>query len=651
VGQGWERLAARTGGTVAALAVVKGKDGTATLFAATPTGLHHSTDAGQSWTPTGEGNSAPFTEAIAASSPKEARQALYVGARNGLYRSLDGGRNWQLMLVGSRVFTVATVESARGEQAVFAGTETDGILRSDDGGRSWTGANPGLLDLTVLALAFSPSFARDQTGFAATATGLYRTRNGGRAWRAVDLPLDDPAVQALAVSPQFAEDRLVLAGTEADGLLRSDDAGASWEPVPDLAGHGVTAIAISHRYAEQPAIAAATGEGVAISDDGGATWRMTAQGHGPVLSLAFVPHGDGEALVAGLPRQGAIRSEDGGATWEPAGEGLYANLLLSLALSPAFAEDRTLFAAGLEEGVTVSTDGGATWEARNEGLADTTVFAVSPSPDYARDRTVYAATASGLYRSRDGAASWQPLDTGPGDEAATAVGAIVAGPSANNRPASLLGATLDGRLLASDDGGESWRSLGQGFPGAGIVALAFSPGYAQDRTLFAATNKTSADGTSTEVALWHSADGGEHWDRWLDQRGLDVLPLSLPPTYPSDGTLFVGVGARVRSPMRNMQEVRGGTRRPIWRSVELGGGSTSITALAVSPNYRRDSTLFAATSAGVYVSRDGGQTFRDWSEGLDPARVLALTLSPDYATDRLVYVVGLGGTIWRRRDG
>src|SRR3712207_6853127 len=58
------------------------------------------------------------------------------------------------------------------------------------------------------------------------------------------------------------------------------------------------------------------------------------------------------------------------------------------------------------------SDGGVTWEARNEGLADTTVFAVAPSPDYARDRTLYAATASGLYRSRDGAASWQALDTG-----------------------------------------------------------------------------------------------------------------------------------------------------------------------------------------------------------------------------------------------
>ncbi len=47
MGQGWERLAARTGGTVAALAVVRGRDGEATLYAATPTGLHHSTDAGR----------------------------------------------------------------------------------------------------------------------------------------------------------------------------------------------------------------------------------------------------------------------------------------------------------------------------------------------------------------------------------------------------------------------------------------------------------------------------------------------------------------------------------------------------------------------------------------------------------------------------
>ena len=44
-----------------------------------------------------------------------------------------------------------------------------------------------------------------------------------------------------------------------------------------------------------------------------------------------------------------------------------------------------------------------------------------------------------------------------------------------------------------------------------------------------------------------------------------------------------------------------------------------------------------------------GQSFRAWSEGLSPANVLTVVVSPNYAADRLVYALGLGGTVWRRR--
>src|SRR5690348_17757277 len=51
-----------------------------------------------------------------------------------------------------------------------------------------------------------------------------------------------------------------------------------------------------------------------------------------------------------------------------------------------------------------------------------------------------------------------------------------------------------------------------------------------------------------------------------------------------------------------------GQRRPVWRAAELDGAI--VTALAASPGYRDDLTLFAGSSAGVFVSRDGGETFQ-----------------------------------------
>ncbi|MGE3273381.1 MAG: hypothetical protein AB7P40_31900, partial [Chloroflexota bacterium] len=63
-----------------------------------------------------------------------------------------------------------------------------------------------------------------------------------------------------------------------------------------------------------------------------------------------------------------------------------------------------------------------------------------------------------------------------------------------------------------------------------------------------------------------------------------------------------------------------------------------------------DRTLFAATSAGVYVSRDGGASFSAWDDDQEPGPCVSVAISPAFATDRLVYALGLGGTVWRRED-
>jgi hypothetical protein len=71
----------------------------------------------------------------------------------------------------------------------------------------------------------------------------------------------------------------------------------------------------------------------------------------------------------------------------------------------------------------------------------------------------------------------------------------------------------------------------------------------------------------------------------------------------------------------------------------------SVTSLALSPD---GGALFAASNAGVFVSCDGGETFDEWNDGLTNPRVVAVAVSPNYTEDRLVFGLGLGGTLWRR---
>src|SRR5207237_371573 len=107
----------------------------------------------------------------------------------------------------------------------------------------------------------------------------------------------------------------------------------------------------------------------------------------------------------------------------------------------------------------------------------------------------------------------------------------------------------------------------------------------------------------------------------------------------------VGIGSRVLAPVRGAREVRSGESRPLWRATSLDPGVSALTALAAS-----ERSVFAATNDGVFVSRDGGEHFAAWSHGLDQGRIIALALSPAYASDRLVFSMSAGGTIWQRRD-
>ncbi len=658
---GWERLASHEGGTVVALAIARSGGDGVTLFAATTAGLFRAEDGGRRWSSGGE-TPLPLMTVVAPSSRFAENQSLFAGTQTGCYRSTDAGRTWQQTLSGGRLFAMAVVPGVGGDDRIFVGTQRDGILRSDDGGRTWTGANPGLLDLTVLALAFSPDAARDLTGFAATTSGLYRTRNGGKSWREVEWPLDEPAVQCLGVSPAFPRDRLVFAGTERDGLWRSDDGGSIWVPVPGLPAGGIGAIAFSPHDAESRRIAVATDSGVALSRDGGETWDLTGEALPPVLALAFVPDSAGETLVAGLYRDGAARlpmtAQD--ARWVASNAGLRATFLTTLVASPTFDDnrDRTLFAAGPEAGLRISRDGGHTWSIAGGDLTDAAVYGVAVSPNPRGDRRTFAATDAGLYCSRDGGMRWES----PAPEAESATGIVVAGMAAENERAPVFAATLDGRLIASDNGGRQWRVLNAPDDGATVVSLACSPGYVRNRTLYVGTTRPApATGVGT-LTVWRSTDGGSRWLRWMEAHGDGmILPLAVSLTQHGDGddALFVGLAGRVWQPRSNAWETRGGTRSPLWHGVSLAtesGNPISVTALTVSPHYRADGIVLAATNDGIYQSRTWGRSFDRWSENITPTGVLALiaTVTANDATPDgplLAFALGVDGTIWRRAGG
>jgi photosystem II stability/assembly factor-like uncharacterized protein len=254
------------------------------VFAGTASGLRSSRDGGRTWRIHSDESPAAI-EAIAVSA-----NALYAGGSSGLYRSTDAGRSWQRLLE-THVHAVLAWENPDMEDLIVAGTEWDGALRSQNGGLSWESANPGLLDTTVISLALDGRLL-----LAGTLSGIYLSRNAGKAWRMSATPFEEAAVQCLAMPSS----RLALAGTEDAGLFRSENGGSTWTAIPDFAGYGIGAIAVS-----DATIAIATGHSVLLSGDAGQTWNAFPDTPGEIAAL----HLSGGILLSGLYDGGIARLE------------------------------------------------------------------------------------------------------------------------------------------------------------------------------------------------------------------------------------------------------------------------------------------------------------------------------------------------------
>jgi photosystem II stability/assembly factor-like uncharacterized protein len=648
----WRLRGKREGGTVTGLAFSPGFANDRTVFAATMAGVYRSRDAGKSWQPVNDGLTSPFTICVAVSPRFVDDGTVLVGARaGGLYQTSNGGEEWHPVEIwGQResVQAIALSPNFGRDHEALLGSESSGVYRTTTGGKTWSASNFGLLELGILALAYSPSFSDDQTAFCVTTNGLYRTPNGGRAWREAGSDLAGVALQCVAVSPTFKDDQFLIVGSEDEGIYLSTDGGRRWkESNKGLDDLCVNAVALSPQFAEDKTIVVGTNAGPFISRDRGATWKAAKGETGAILTLATGPDG---LLLAGAAQAGVFRSEDGGASWASSSEGLSARLFVQLAVSPRFAEDKTLYSVSLDDGLTRSTDAGESWERVGTGLEEREVTGLTLSTGFGEDGTMFAATDQGLYRSTDAGATWGKIAP---ELSGLAVRFVALSPSFERDGTLFVSAAESAeegaatRLWISRDRGESWEAGRETFDGQELVAAAFSPQYADDRTAYVGTYREATPQKRAEVAIWRSEDGGKSWlpltshitpGRWV--------AIAIPPTYARDRAVFVGVQSAVLRPMAGaMAAVRPG-RRQLWYAERIGRPNTAVVSLVASPTYEKDHTLYAGTSDGVFVTRNGGISWQPMSQELGNRSIVSLALSPDYPRDGQLFAASLGGALW-----
>ena len=191
----------------------------------------------------------------------------------------------------------------------------------------------------------------------------------------VEFLLEDQQVNCLAADPH--NPNVVFAGTQGNGLLRSEDCGQTWQP-GGMAGEVIKSIAFSRSEAGVMYVGTKP-PAVFVSRDGGQNWSELESfrpmrrnhwftpaepGDPYVLGLAVSPT-DPKNIIAGVEYGAVLRSTDGGQTWQ----GHLKNTSRDChALKFHDTDGNWVYQAGGGWPAAVSRDGGATWRQPRGGL-------------------------------------------------------------------------------------------------------------------------------------------------------------------------------------------------------------------------------------------------------------------------------------------
>lgn len=210
------------------------------------------------------------------------------------------------------------------------------------------------------------------------------------------------------------------------------------------------------------------------SDDSGASWQARDPSPGEARSNIF-PTDDLDIMFAlensspsWIPT-GIWRTHSGARSWIEVWDGTEA---LGLAVSPVYSQDQTVFASlvarspELGSPVIVSNDGGETWQGRGgDDLCDDPASSLQLSPAFAQDRTLFVQQSGSFFRSRDAGQTWQvvfPPDRPhcQGGVVAPLVAQFVLSPNYDqDHTIYMVSSTGDYRLSVSDNDGETWTPL------------------------------------------------------------------------------------------------------------------------------------------------------------------------------------------------
>jgi photosystem II stability/assembly factor-like uncharacterized protein len=344
------------------------------------------------------------------------------------------------------------------------------------------------------------------------------------------------------------------------------------------------------------------------SSDGAQHWvlrsRVTAR-HDAVVQKLLVSVQHDEELLAAVWFQdvreggGLFISHDSGGTWTPAG--LSGEVVRTVEQSPSSPD---IFVAGTRSGVFRSADGARTWQRISpEGdpeLRNVDSLAIDPHNAH----IIYAGTYHLPWKTVDAGEHWTAAATGMIDDSDVMSLRVDASSSARIFASACSG------IYRSENAGAVWTKL-QGIPFSSRRTQSIVQDVSDPRTLYAATTE----------GLWVTRDGGESWTR----------------TTPRDWVVNDVVVMRG-------QNAQGGSADSADRDAALA------VPVGTFPPAPSGEILIGTESQGLLFSRDGGASFTPANEGFFHRITAALVSDPRDVQHVLAWLPGSPDALLESHD-
>jgi len=521
-----------------------------------------STDRGRTWTRTslqvGGSNGDQLLGERLAVDPFDGRHILYASRLKGLCESVDGAESWRQVGNGPEAkndpkskgnkglaFAVFDASSGRAKNGftkrVYVGAANAGVFLSDDGGASWTlmeGA-PGSPHRAAMS--------RDGDLYLTHAAGL--AKFDGSSWTDATPEKIKRSFNAIAVDPSNPQ-RVVVAVDEAKPggpVFLSSDGGASWKKV-SVKANGTVPWWNSHMWLckifslafdpfDSKRVWATDWYGAYRTDDVDspeAVWTNYEKGHEEVVSigaLAAPPNSkyrlySGVADVAGFDHE-AIDKAPSKHIWS---KGFAWNTTTGIAWRAS--DPDFLVRVGCRnwnlpsKGGACTLDGGDSW----------IKFPSVPYDDIRGGRALIAGKGRRIiwlpqigepYLTDDLGKTWRKL-AAPVDLHAVAHGDHI---FFYDQPAVVDLANPDrvyiqakGKMLRSDDAGDSWRVVCEKSPGCKALLTTGLPNEAW---------------LADSNGLWRSMDAGASWSRLPEVDGAVMACVGKNPPGKDHAALFL----------------------------------------------------------------------------------------------------------------